>query len=70
MARLVVVALVVVELPVMLKSPTMVDEDVPSPMIRLLVVALSPVLGCVQASYPVRKPRSLVNQESWIDDEA
>ncbi len=38
------------------------------------VVADCPAIGCVQASYDVRadvrNPESLLNHESWIDDEA
>ena len=63
---MVVVALVVVELPVTLRSPTMVDDDVPSPMMRSLVVALSPVAGCVQASYEVRPVAEVRNPASLV----
>ncbi len=48
MARLVVVAFVVVELPVMMRFPTKVDDAALMTMPE--VVALVPVVGCVHAS--------------------
>ena len=58
-ARLVVVALVVVEFPVTMMFPTKVDDALL--MTRPEVVALVPAVGCVHASY-VRSPVASVPQ--------
>ncbi len=60
-ARLVVVAFVVVELPVTMRLPTKVEDA--ALMTSPEVVALVPAVGCVHASYVVRPLLASVPQE-------